>query len=565
MIIDLSLGGYIDRDLIKAKKSQDSSIVNLAASEKKNLIRIDPGAYSLSKRVESQKKYEAGLSLKLQNSMSIAQAQNDTLRQMENMLLKMSEIASLSSSSNTLPGSKDSYQEQFKELINDFNNFAELEINDTKIFGTSQSEEGKELLDSLKSHWLAATEKLVLEKYGWEADPDDSWDLVIEENGAKGGSAAFVQSSWSSSDYVSQVTKLSIDLPDLQAPHTVGNSTADTLIAHEMVHLLQAQNTYMGDQAGGEPGRDMAWFAEGLAELIRGADSSVSRVLNSGTSVPDIVKLPGAGWNGGEADYAAAYLAVKFLDDKIRSSHSADGIKNLTTWMKTQKDAGAGAALSGLNEYLKTELGGYTPGAGETYTDKFLEDFEGSNGQNFVNSINLTNSDTGSIAGSDYGGSPLEDADIVNDDSSYISGFTSKLSYEEDDSNDPVTLTVSDGISIQLNTIDTFNFGDASIYDLTTENGAKLTIDRVDELLELLANNISKVGSNMTAIENHTNLLSVRQVGMANKLENIQGVSIADELNDLSASKILLDANFSMRAQALNIQKDVSLMLLSAA
>jgi flagellin-like hook-associated protein FlgL len=69
----------------------------------------------------------------------------------------------------------------------------------------------------------------------------------------------------------------------------------------------------------------------------------------------------------------------------------------------------------------------------------------------------------------------------------------------------------------------------------------------------------------MTAIENHTNLLSVRQVGMANKLENIQGVSIADELNDLSASKILLDANFSMRAQALNIQKDVSLMLLSAA
>ena len=158
----------------------------------------------------------------------------------------------------------------------------------------------------------------------------------------------------------------------------------------------------------------------------------------------------------------------------------------------------------------------------------------------------------------------MEDADIVNDDSSYISGFTSKLSYEEDDSNDPVTLTVSDGISIQLNTIDTFNFGDASIYDLTTENGAKLTIDRVDELLELLANNISKVGSNMTAIENHTNLLSVRQVGMANKLENTQGISIADESRTLSLSKILIDSNLSMRAQAMDIQRDATLMLLSA-
>jgi flagellin-like hook-associated protein FlgL len=565
MNIDFSLGGLANSSLSRARKSQLQSMTNMAAGHRRDLSRTDSGAYSLSQRVQSEKRFESGLSSTLQNAMSIAHTQSESLGQMQKILTKMSEIASLAGSVSSNANAKETYQAQFDGLIEDFNNFAELEINDTKIFGTSQSEEGKELLDSLKSHWLAATEKLVLEKYGWEADPDDSWDLVIEENGAKGGSAAFVQSSWSSSDYVSQVTKLSIDLPDLQAPHTVGNSTADTLIAHEMVHLLQAQNTYMGDQAGGEPGRDMAWFAEGLAELIRGADSSVSRVLNSGTSVPDIVKLPGAGWNGGEADYAAAYLAVKFLDDKIRSSHSADGIKNLTTWMKTQKDAGAGAALSGLNEYLKTELGGYTPGAGETYTDKFLEDFEGSNGQNFVNSINLTNSDTGSIAGSDYGGSPLEDADIVNDDSSYISGFTSKLSYEEDDSNDPVTLTVSDGISIQLNTIDTFNFGDASIYDLTTENGAKLTIDRVDELLELLANNISKVGSNMTAIENHTNLLSVRQVSMANKLENIQGVSIADELNDLSASKILLDANFSMRAQALNIQKDVSLMLLSAA
>jgi flagellin-like hook-associated protein FlgL len=564
MNIDFSLGGLANSSLSRARKSQLQSMTNMAAGHRRDLSRTDSGAYSLSQRVESEKRFEAGLSSTLPNAMSIAHTQSDSLGQMQKILTKMSEIASLAGSVSSNANAKETYQAQFDGLIEDFNNFAELEINDTKIFGTSQSEEGKELLDSLKSHWLAATEKLVLEKYGWEADPDDSWDLVIEENGAKGGSAAFVQSSWSSSDYVSQVTKLSIDLPDLQAPHTVGNSTADTLIAHEMVHLLQAQNTYMGDQAGGEPGRDMAWFAEGLAELIRGADSSVSRVLNSGTSVPDIVKLPGAGWNGGEADYAAAYLAVKFLDDKIRSSHSADGIKNLTTWMKTQKGAGAGAALSGLNEYLKTELGGYTLGAGETYTDKFLEDFEGSNGQNFVNSINLANSDTGSIAGSDYGGSPLEDAEIVNDDSSYISGFTSKLSYEEDDSNDPVTLTVSDGISIQLNTIDTFNFGDASIYDLTTENGAKLTIDRVDELLELLANNISKVGSNMTAIENHTNLLSVRQLGMDKNLTNLSGVSIADEMETLSYSKILINSNLSMRVQAMDIQRSATLSLLAA-
>ena len=76
--------------------------------------------------------------------------------------------------------------------------------------------------------------------------------------------------------------------------HTVGDSTADTVVAHEMVHLLQAQNTYMGDQAGGQPDRDMTWFAEGLAEFIRGADSRAKSSLDS-LGVSTLLSKPGSG------------------------------------------------------------------------------------------------------------------------------------------------------------------------------------------------------------------------------------------------------------------------------
>ena len=38
------------------------------------------------------------------------------------------------------------------------------------LFGNTMGEEEKQLLDSLKDHWLAATEKLVQEEYGWTAD-----------------------------------------------------------------------------------------------------------------------------------------------------------------------------------------------------------------------------------------------------------------------------------------------------------------------------------------------------------------------------------------------------------
>jgi len=232
----------------------------------------------------------------------------------------------------------------------------------------------------------------------------------------------------------------------------------------------------------------------------------------------------------------------------------------MTEWMRDQFKSNSGASNSGLNAYMNTFLG-YTGG-----NDDFLADFKGTNGQNFVKGLvtsgKLFNDDTGSIRGSDALGMD----GIVNEQDSVPDATgdpASKYTEPEDDSPNPII--VADGKTLTLNTIGTLNFGDSSTYDLTSESGAQLVVSRVEELLGVIASNLGKIGSNMNAIETQTNLLSVRQTGMANKLANIKGVSISDELHDLSASKILIDANFSMRAQALNIQKDVSLILLSAA
>jgi flagellin-like hook-associated protein FlgL len=118
-------------------------------------------------------------------------------------------------------------------------------------------------------------------------------------------------------------------------------------------------------------------------------------------------------------------------------------------------------------------------------------------------------------------------------------------------------------MTMGLNTISTLYFGDLATYDLTSENGAQLAASRVRELLEQIASNLGKAGSNMNAIESQNNLLSVRKTGMADKLANNKGVSIAEESRTLSFSKILIDSNLSMRAQAMNIQRDATLMLLS--
>ena len=577
MNMDFSIGSLGDVTLRHARQQKTDSITNLASGKRQDMARKDTGSYSLGLRMEHQKMYESGNKARLQNAMSIAHTQEEALNRMSKLLTKMNELAGMASSTGTLSADRDAYQAAFAGFVDDFEKIQSEKFNGVNVFGNTMGDEEKQLLDSLKDHWLAATEKLVQEEYGWTADSSDSWDLVIEENGAVGGSAAFVRSSWTVPGYESEVKLLSIDLPDLTAPHTVGNSTADTLIAHEMVHLLQAQNTYMGDQAGGDPNRDMTWLAEGLAEFIRGADYRANASKNSlGTAA--LVQLPGDGWNGGSDDYAGAYLAVKYLDNQIRSSgatavngvNATDGVKHLTTWMKAQRDANAGASASGLNQYIETHLnvahgygiGNATDTSGQAIDD-FLTDFEGGNGQAFVNGLNLTDTDTGSVHGSEYGGAVKSTADVVRDDAAYLTGFNSQLTYEEEEVEDPESIDLGGDFSITLNAINPISFGDPSTYNLETENGAKLVTERVDELIEIIANSLSKVGSNMGMIERGTDMLNMRQSLYGNAISRVNEVSVAEESFNLSRSDILINSNLMMRVQASAIQQDVTLTLIS--
>ena len=585
MKVDFSLGGLANSSLTRARKSQLQSMSNMAAGYRRDLSRTDSGAYSLSQRVESEMRYEAGLSNALQNAMSIAHTQSSTLGEMEKILTKMSEIASMAGSTSSQSSERELYQAQFEGLIQDFENYTNTKLNDVNIFGSSQSNEEGQFLESLKNHWLKASEDLIKAQYGWDPNPSDDWDLVIDENGTPGGWAAYVSSSWNA-NYEADVKEMVFDLPDFKAPHTQPTSTTDTTVAHEMVHLLQAQNSYYGNLTGeaSPTTRTATWFKEGLAELIAGADSRVEGDLwvlagkpssaHSSTSpfrdasyitalenqVSNLVTVVGDGdgsWSNSD-QYSAAYLAVRYLHSKAQDAGLPGGIAHMTQWMSDQFDNGTGASAGGINAYLSTFLG-YAD------NDAFLTDFKGVNGQAFVKDLvttgKLFNEDTGSIRGADALGS----AGVINEQDSVPDATGDPIGkYVEEEAEDPDPIIVADGRTMQLNTISKLFFGDSNTYDLTTENGAQLAVSRVMDLLEKIASNLGEVGSNMNAIESQNNLLSVRKTGMANKLANIKGISIADESRTLSFSKILIDSNFSMRAQAMDIQRDATLMLLSA-
>ena len=358
-----------------------------------------------------------------------------------------------------------------------------------------------------------------------------------EENGETGGSAAYVTTSQYGNG-TADVIKMSFDLPDFNAPHTQPQSTTDRVVAHEMVHLLHAQNTYYADPTG-DGSSSAKWLKEGLAEFIHGADDRVFSILGANPSDGEITSLINAIGTGNESwstseQYASGYLAARYLDYEIKQAGQS-GIKHMTQWMKTQFDANAGAAASGFNTYVATFLSGR--GYNSDDNDGFLQAFKGSGGTvsgldyikdadkfNYTN--NITNSDTGSVRGSDAGGSTSYGAqDVIPDANGAPQG-----SYVADESSEPISMTFSgDGDTSTLNPISPITFGDTSTYNLSTVDSATATLEYLESLMESVASLRSTIGGNMSVTQNNLDALNHRTTTLAQAVSKTGDTSISDE------------------------------------
>ena len=220
----------------------------------------------------------------------------------------------------------------------------------------------------------------------------------------------------------------------------------------------------------------------GIASFSFGEDSRVAAILASNGN--DYASLNAAIGTGNESwvsaeQYASSYLAVKYLHSRIVASGQADGIKHMTTWMKTQFDTNSGASNSGINTYFSTFNIFKNGGGSFSGNADFISEFKGSDGYTFIqnlhNSGEFSNADTGSIRGSDEGGAvPLNSFDVVPD--AMGSGFTSNVIFEAIDFNESQPIGTIVG---EFNATDPD--GDGLIYSLVSgpgdENNSLFSMD----------------------------------------------------------------------------------------
>ena len=92
MNTDFNIGAMGDVALSRATASKRDSIASLSSGRKQNQSRVDPGAFSLSQRLQVQSVSNQGAKVAIQNAMSIAHTQEEALNRMSKLLTKMKQF-----------------------------------------------------------------------------------------------------------------------------------------------------------------------------------------------------------------------------------------------------------------------------------------------------------------------------------------------------------------------------------------------------------------------------------------------------------------------------------------
>jgi Ca2+-binding RTX toxin-like protein len=300
------------------------------------------------------------------------------------------------------------------------------------------------IVQQLQTTWMPQAESRIESAYGLVGK--GILTLGFTHEGVDNAEAARVGITHSSNPSIPTRVSLDINLDQFASSSVNGAGPLfnDRIIAHEMVHAVMAVNMDMSTLP--------SWFVEGAAELIHGADDRVRNDLSVITDQANFNALfsttPGS--PTGSAGYSVSYAAIKLLDKEIRAN-GGTGIKEVFAQLKNGKTLDqslaavslAHANMSGLwNSLASFEARVKTTGFASMST-----------------LLNLTNGDTGSIAGSDYGFASLNAIDVVPD---RVGTTPSRFTLD-------IPAQYIDSVGVK-NTIETIEFNNGEVWDLARIN-----------------------------------------------------------------------------------------------
>lgn len=591
--------------LSSANSMATKSMAKLSSGQRINKAGDDAAGLAISEKMRGQIRGLDMASKNAQDAISLIQTAEGALNETHNIVQRMRELAVQSANDTNTDTDRLEIQKEINQLTSEVNRISKTtEFNTKKLLQSDSNfsentQDKQEIMKGLKSWWIKNSTDMIKDNYGLIADDVDLDIEFVDEPSEQ--YLAYVQGTTVDGDGKVNGLSLAVNLhyfedidvstnPDGKS----GNQYLDTTIAHEMVHAVTNRTM---NAAGLK-----SWFKEGTSEFIPGADRRLAGDISGLAGADDEAKFVTLKGNYAAVDlpatssgmYSVSYARVKYLDAKIRNS-GGEGIKEVMDYLSTN----AGSDLNDAIDDLNTK---YTWGyAGADYESDFVTDFN-TNATLANSNIDLTNADTGSIGGSDYGNPALDISAVVEEEGAPVSvvpqgsdlignfnvlwedlgGSPEKLSfhiganqgqtmnfYLEDMGASTLSLaggsegrvTSKDGsITAKFLKDDNATGGveEGSSSKITeyaldvssTQEDANNAIKIYNDAIESISSYRAKLGAVQNRLEHSINNLGTASENLSASESRIRDVDMAKEMMDFTKNNILSQAAQSMLSQA---------------
>ena len=541
------------------QNSRDLSNVyaQLSTGNRINSASDDAAGLQISNRITSQIRGTQVAIRNANDAISMVQTMEGAVAESTQILQRIRDISIQSANGTNTTADRKALNDEVVQLKNELNRISETTtFGGQRVFDTARDArvagESDPKTTALKT-WLPEAEARISQYLGIDAK-----SLPMSVTFSTGGGGTLASVVGNSFDASGRATSITLDIntdsitfnPNTlpNGDDTGGGAYADRIIAHEMVHAAQWVNWDVPTMQG----NGNEWFLEGTAELIHGADYRLGNKAN-------IMAETLGTWGGTSDSYGAAYLASRYLHDRIKAG-GGTGIDEIMTRLAT---GNAGAPMT-LDQALADE---------GTYTDAttFLADFDANKSAYYDSDIDLTNSDTGAIGGLDMdNGASLSAEDVLpnaisNDQYSTFIEDLPEISDIQGLGNDELIFQVgayaNQTLGLRNNSFSTIAMGIEDL-DVLTEANSQRAISEIDSALAFVDYNRGLYGAVMNRLDSTVDNLSNIVENQSAARSRILDTDFAKKTAELTWHQIIQSSSATLLSRA-NQMPQLALSLLS--
>jgi flagellin len=569
---------FAQRMANRSQLHQNEAMERLSSGLRINTAKDDAAGLGISNGMTSQIRGLAQTVRNANDGISALQTADGALGSIVNNLQRIRELSVQAANGTYSASNRASIAEEVNALVKEIEFVSETTaFNGVQLFQRGElpdwvNEDKQYVVDQLQTNWLAESERMIEKYYGLKADGLETLNVSFDDD-PNAQFAAYVSYNSGDDDALSRATNQNLVITTSAFPKGKppdgGNSPqfSDRIIAHEMVHAVMGRTMDMDSLE--------TWFKEGTAELIHGADENVLAQLigEDGDNTNHYTAADRAAyaadntffsaWDSSGKHYSQAYVAVRYMHEDI-VANGGEGIKDVMAYLSDETNLAAYANAAGVTDNDAVDLAiQYLNGEGLTsFTN--LANFKTTytaNADNFIQTLNFGNEDTGAIGGLDVDNGEVKTAESVVDNSSTFLERNPTEGYAEIaitnknviDSflarsyNLQLGANKGEGTEIEFLKVNADVLGLAK-FDV--ENDPSNTISNVDRAIDYVLSLQGKLGASMNRLQSTIAVNEISHQMLSSSRSRIQDADFAQETSKLSKAQILQQASNTVLAQA---------------